>query len=53
MSALSGLHESKGYEGCGDESQEPTWIERQDTKAKFKERRVRDGIKLCRFIRRP
>ena len=39
MSTLSGLHESKGYEVCDDESQEPTWIERQDTKAKFKERR--------------
>ena len=33
--------------------QELTWVERQDTKAKFKERRVRDGIKLCRFVRRP
>jgi hypothetical protein len=39
MSALSGLHESKGYEVCDDESQELTWVERQDTKAKFKERR--------------
>jgi hypothetical protein len=39
MSALSGLHESKGYEVCDDESQELTWVERQDTKEKFEERR--------------